>query len=446
MLIGLALLALIANETRYNSVVELRLATNQRDEVRAYFLARSGIGLSRLMLRFQKQVDSIQIPNIGGILSSLGLGGSSPTTPGAAPGAPGLPGGASQQPSSLGIQLWKMAKIDCYMLQQMVPEDEEDPSKSGDSKDRPHAKSRSSSSSSSKKKLDFDEENPELAAKQANRKFGGFEGCFNTEFSDEEEKINLNKLDSPSLSARVALTQLMATLGDKKYEFLFDGEVDAKTHDKVTPQDVIIAMKDWIDEDETASAVDTTGTAPEPFLKGFSDENMNYDKYDPRYKAKNSRFDSLDELYMVRGVNDRFMAAFKDKLTIYPDVNSNININTDDPVLLEVAIRSVTDPLHPDPRLGDPIFVDALIKKIRAARLFSIFRMSAQDFVNVVQAAGLPVNPTLAANMAQNRFISDKTSTFRIKVTGEAGDVQKSITVVIRTDDGLGRLVYWREN
>jgi len=64
----------------------------------------------------------------------------------------------------------------------------------------------------------------------------------------------------------------------------------------------------------------------------------------------------------------------------------------------------------------------------------------------VVQMAGLAVNPTLTANMQQNRFISDKTSTYRVKVTGEAGDVSKSITVVIRTDDGLGRLVYWREN
>ncbi len=421
-------------------MVELRLATNQRDEVRAYFLARSGIGLARLMLRFQKQVDSIQIPNLGGILSSLGLGGSSApgtppgTPPGMPPGAAGLAGalGGGGAPSSMGIQLWKMAKIDCYMLQQMVPE--EDPTKGG-----------IGPPSSKSKKLDFDEENPELADAQKKRKFGGFEGCFNTEISDEEERINLNKLDSPVLSSRVVLMQLMSTLSDKKYEFLFDQEVDAKTHDKVTPQDVIIALRDWIDDDEVASTIDTTGQA-DPFLKGFSDENFNYDKYEPRYKAKNARFDSLDEIYMVRGVNDRFMAAFKDKLTIYPDINSNININTDDPVLLEVAIRSVTDPLHPDPRLGDPIFVDALIKKIRAARLFSIFRMSAQDFVNVVQAAGLAVNPTLTANMQQNRFISDKTSTFRIKVTGEAGDVSKSITVVIRTDDGLGRLVYWRED
>ncbi len=48
----------------------------------------------------------------------------------------------------------------------------------------------------------------------------------------------------------------------------------------------------------------------------------NYDRFDPRYEAKNARFDSVDELYRVHGVTDMFMAAFRDRLTVYPDVNS----------------------------------------------------------------------------------------------------------------------------
>src|SRR5712692_3177853 len=63
-IVAIAILTAVATEFAYNSRVDLQLATNQRDEVRAYFLARSGIGLSRLLLRFQKQVDTIQIPNI----------------------------------------------------------------------------------------------------------------------------------------------------------------------------------------------------------------------------------------------------------------------------------------------------------------------------------------------------------------------------------------------
>lgn len=451
-LVGIAVLALVANEIRYNSVVELRLATNQRDELRAHYLAKSGIAISRLMLRFQKQLDQIQIPNLGGMLSGLlggaggaggaagGLGGLAGLLGGAAgagaggAGAAGLLGalGGGGAPGagggSMSIQLWRMAKIDCHMLAMMVPEYDE--------KDAPIRKS------SLDKKFDFDDENPELGQTQRERRFGSFTGCFDTVISDEEERINLNKLDAPQGTSMPLLLMLISTLGDKKYEFLFEKEDSNRV--KLTPTEVITNFRDWVDEDETGSTLNLSGTG-DPFLKGFSDENGGYVKYEPAYRAKNARFDSLDELYMVHGVNDRFMAAFKDKLTVYPNVNSRLNINTDDPILLEVAIRSVADPLRPDPRLADPIFMDTLIKKIRAARVFALFGMSAQDFVMIVAAAGVPVNAAIQNNVQQNRFIGDKSSTYRVRVTGTAGDVTRTITAVVRLDDTLGRLVYWRE-
>lgn len=423
-LVGIAVLALVANEVRYNSVIELRLATNQRDDLRAHYLAKSGISLSRLMLRFQKQVDAIQIPNIMGMLGPL----MQALNPGSSPqgGQPPLAGGGTAT-----IQLWRMARIDCHMLEQMVPEIDEK-----------GAPVKQNLGPAKGKKLDFDDEMPELGQAQAQKKFGSFTGCFDTQITDEEERINLAKLDAPGATATVLLMQLVATLGDKKYEFLFEKE-DANRV-KQTPTEVITALRDWIDEDESGSTLNFSGTG-DPFLKGFSDENSGYSRYSPAYRAKNARFDSLDELFMVHGINDRFMAAFKDKLTVYPDVNARLNINTDDPVLLEVAIRSVADPLRPDPRLADPIFMDTLIKKIRAARLFALFGMTAADFVNIVAAAGIPVNAAIQNNVQGNRFISDKSLTYRLRVTGSAGDVTRTITAVVRLDDGLGRLVYWRE-
>jgi len=443
-LVGIAVLALVANEVRYNSVVELRLATNQRDELRAHYLAKSGIAMSRLMLRFQKQLDQIQIPNMGGMLQQLmgaltggGAAGANPLAAlaggpgglGALAGlAGGAAGGAGAGGGSMSIQLWKMAKIDCHMLEQMVPEYDE--------KDTVLKKSGLS------KKFDFDDENPELAKAQATRRFGSFTGCFDTVITDEEERINLNKLDAPQGTSMPLLLMLISTLGDKKYEFLFEKEDSNRV--KVTPVEVITNFRDWVDEDESGSTLNLSGTG-DPFLKGFADENGGYVKYDPPYRAKNARFDSLDELFMVHGVNDRFMAAFKDKLTVYPNVNSRLNINTDDPILLEVAIRSVADPLRPDPRMADPIFMDTLIKKIRAARMFALFGMTAADFVNLIAAAGIPVNAAIQNNVQGNRYIGDKSTTYRVRVTGSAGDVTRTITAVVRLDDTLGRLVYWRE-
>lgn len=421
--VGLAVLTLVASEGAYNSSVELRLATNQRDELRAHFLARSGIGLARLMLKFQKQLDAIQLPNLGGLLQQLG-GGNAQLS-----GLLGAAGGAGAAPTSMSIQLWRMAKIDCHMLEMMVPPEEEPRAGVG-------PPSRST-------KFEFDEESPELASAQTQRRFGTFTGCFDTVITDEEERINLNKLDAPQLSAQVLLAQLLTTLTDKRYEFLFEKEDSNRV--KVTPTDVIAALRDWVDEDETGSTLNLTGQG-EPFQRGFSDENGEYSKYDPSYRAKNARFDSLDELYLVHGVNDRFMAAFRDRLTVYPDVNSKLNINTDDPLLLELAIRTVADPARPDPRLADPIFVDTLIKKIRTARVFALFGMSALDFVNLVAAAGVPVNSSILNNIQNQRYIGDKSTTYRLAVTGQAGDITRTISAVIRLDDGLGRLVSWRED
>jgi general secretion pathway protein K len=147
----------------------------------------------------------------------------------------------------------------------------------------------------------------------------------------------------------------------------------------------------------------------------------------------------------VHGVTDRFMEVFRDRLTVYPDINSKPNVNTDDPMMMYMAILSVADPLRPDPRLQDPVFVQELITRIRTARMFSFFGMSVQDFANVVQSAGVPINSVFGNNAAGNRLLSDKSSTFTIKSVGEAGSVQKTLTAVVRLDDALGRLLYWRE-
>lgn len=427
-IIGLALLALMAQEMRYNSIVELRLATNQRDELRAHYMAKSAIGLERLVLRFQKQLNGMQIPGLGNIMQMLGplLAGGGAGNPAGLLGA--LGGAAGQAPQSPSIQLWRMAKVDCYMLQGLVPNEADEKGGLGPK---------------SGKKFSFDDENPELAEKQKQRSFGGFEGCFNAVPSDEEEKINLNQLDLGPLQVRIPLSKLLVTIADKKYEFLFEKEDSNKV--KVTPQEVLTGIRDWIDEDEVGAQLNLSGQG-DPIAKGFSDEAYRYDRYDPRYKPKNARFDTLDELYMVHGINDRFMAAFKDKFTVYSDINSKQNINTDDPVLLELAIRAIADPAKPDARLADPIFIDTLIQKIRAARIMPLFGMSVSDFVNILTAAGVTVNPTITSNAAGQGFINDKSTTFMIKATGEAGDVTRTITAVVRLDDGLGRLVYWRED
>jgi general secretion pathway protein K len=48
-----AILSTSITEYVYNTRVNLRLAQNQRDEVKAYYLARSGVNLQRLAIAYQ---------------------------------------------------------------------------------------------------------------------------------------------------------------------------------------------------------------------------------------------------------------------------------------------------------------------------------------------------------------------------------------------------------
>jgi general secretion pathway protein K len=422
--VAIAILTVVATEFSFNARVDLQMATNSRDEVRAYYLARSGLGLSRLLLKFQGQLDKMPLPNLGDIIGKLTNAASGA---GAASSGAGAAGAAGAPPSTMSIQLWRMARVDCHMLQGMVKED---------------TGTGALETKVGSGKFAFDQDFPEQAEQQKRRNFGSFEGCFLSTIQDEEEKINLNKLNALGMESRPVQTLLLNLFGDKRFEFLFEREDSNGV--KVTPQDQTISIRDWIDEDETQSAMEMSGQG-DPFVRGFSDENGAYDRYSPRYKAKNAYFDTLDELYLVHGVNDRFMAAFRDRLTVYPNINSRINVNSDDPVILYMAILAVADPVRPDPRLRDPVFIDALISRIRQARVFALFGMSGPDFMKIVESAGVAVNSTITNNYRGNRFIWDKSETFTIKSVGEAGAVQKTLTAVVRIDSGLGRLVYWRE-
>jgi general secretion pathway protein K len=417
--ISITLLTVVATEFAYNTRVDLQLAANQRDEVRAYYMARSGISLGRLLLRFQKQINQTPMPNIGGLLQQLTGGGAAP--------------GAQQPASTLNIQLWKLARVDCHMLKGMVASDTG--AKGEEEEER--------APSDGKFSIEDGEGAAEISDQPMKRSFGGFEGCFLATITDEEEKLNVHRLAGLSQYALPTAARMMDMLGDKRFEFIFNRDDANKV--RVTPPEVVIALRDWVDEDETQSAINLADPV-NPFASGFSSEDSHYDRFDPRYEAKNARFDSLDELYRVHGVTDMFMAAFRDRLTVYPDINSAPNINTDDPMMMYLAILSVAAPLPPDPRLQDPVFINELITRIRTARMFSFMGMSVRDFIAVVQSAGVNVNPSIAASTSNNSpLVSDKSNTFTIKSVGEAGSVQKTLTAVVKLDDSLGKLLHWRE-
>lgn len=408
---SIAILTAVSVDLAYNTRVSLQMAANARDELRATYLAKSAVSLSRLVLNFQQQLD----------LATGGAAGGAGAKPGQSPLA-ALLGGAGG--GRLAIRLWEMVPIDSSAAALFLGGGAREATATAEAAAAPGG---------------------------TRRAFGDVEGSFHATIEDEERKINLRQFDGLAKFPSAQAMRLAQLVGDPKWDFLFDRD-DANGL-RVSRKDLFGAIKDWEDQDQTSSVF--TGDPLKPFEAGFGDENYLYDRLPDRYKAKNAPFDSLDELYMVGGVSDAFMAAFGDKLTVYPDVNATINVNTDDPAQLFVNALVMSDPPGlPQPATLDPAFLTKLQAALALAKPLPFLTISPLQFAEMLKALGVRVHPDFLASSTDPGRVpfGDRSSTFHIRAVGVAGDVQKTIDAIVTFDrraEGLaqdqGRLLHWRE-
>ena len=134
-------------------------------------------------------------------------------------------------------------------------------------------------------------------------------GCTIVSFA-ENSKINVNKpLNFAGDTARRSIAmQLYAMMGGYQapspYDPLFqnrdaDGQFSSRN-------DVLAAMIDWWDTDTDRTNFDP-GSAE---VSTLGSEDDFYQRLDDRYMRRNAPFDSLEELRLVRGVSDDFWATF----------------------------------------------------------------------------------------------------------------------------------------
>src|SRR5262249_20858372 len=101
-----------------------------------------------------------------------------------------------------------------------------------------------------------------------------------------------------------------------------------------------------------------------------------------------------------------------------------------------------------DPALRDPRLLATILQELQLRKMFSFFGISPTDFVSILQANGIRLNPRIdpRINNNANDFFSSTSDTFRIVATGRVGRIEKQVTVVVRYDDALGRVLYWKED
>jgi len=391
-MVAVAVLTALAVDLAYESRVSLRIAANARDELRAAALAEGGVALSRLVLSLQQQIDAIP----------------------SAPGAPALP-----RP-----QLWRLIPVGDGLAAGLF----------GGPAEAPRAAA------------------PEGGA------LPRAEG-FDVDIDDEARKVNvqLEALGTSSALLGAQVRALYQLVCDPRWDALFDRD-DANGL-RVSRQDLLVYLRDWVDPLDVASALAAGFPAggceivipASPFEDGFGDENFPYDRGEDRYRVKNARMDSLAELYLVAGVTDAFMAAFGDAITVYPPRDAKRNVNETRPDLLLQNAAIVADP-QDQPELRNPEFLVRLHQLVLEKTLGGILAMTPAEFGDLVAAAGVTVNkPLLAPQSTQNPF-TDRSTTFRLRAVGRAGDVAKTLDVVVWMTDKPGapvttpgRVVHWRE-
>ncbi|HVI75624.1 MAG TPA: hypothetical protein VM683_11630 [Anaeromyxobacteraceae bacterium] len=440
---SIAILTAVAVDLAYNTRVSLQTAVNARDELRATYLAKSSLALSRLVLNFQQRLDVVTgntgtVPGAGtsgaGSTTTTGATSSTTTTSGAQGGPmAGLLGGLH-----VSLRLWELVPVDSTMASLFLGGSE-----GPTAAKRPSLVPISAPDGGAGGGVGAPEQ------EGTRRAFGDTEGSFHATIEDEERKINLRQFAGLAYQQFGQALRLAQLVKDPRWDFLFD-EDDANGL-RVARKETFGAIKDWEDEDETGDVF--TGDPAKPFENGYGDENSLYDRLPDRYKAKNAPFDSLDEAYMVAGITDAFMAAFGDKLTVYPDASATINVNTDDPQQLLVNTLLMSDPPGvPQPAVLDPAFLGKLQSTLALLRPLPFLSITPQQFANALGALGVKVNVAYTQPNNPKNLFSDRSATFHVRAVGVAGEVKKTIDAVVTFDrraEGLaldqGRLLHWRE-
>lgn len=441
------LMTILATQMTVDSTVQLKLAANQRDQVKAEALARSGLNFYRMLL-----------------MASKGLKNS--------PMAGMVP---PQFQGMLG-NLWMMVPEVNTGLLRMIFVSDGDLDDFAEGGDDGEGGSMLGAMMGGGAEALTDEQRAESRENGAGsrRSFLDFDGDFTAVVSDESQRINVNLLvPNPENGTGVAgcqadpvcsqLHQLMVGnfsplcsidpqqggtapgITEDGNRFFWDRGLD--------PYELAWNLVDWRDPDSD---------------RGWQggDENQLYQRLDEPYMAKNSNFDSIPEIRLVDGWHrDDVWDRFGRYLTVYGPNNGGVNVNTASCEVVMALFQAGT----PNRRLTPQELVSAWqgVRYHQQLNVFGSAWRSPSDFIETVRQlsnpqslmaeylqmtggtggqaqAFLPVNFTEEELQTIERYVAVDAAIFRIRSTGQVGDARVTVEAVYDFNSGLGgRLLYW---
>jgi general secretion pathway protein K len=279
-LVTIAILSAAVVEFSYQNRVNLALASNERDQLKAYFLARSAVNISKLLLSFQFALSSE----------------------------------ARETEDDMGRLIGRAMRRSNFQMYQYI--------------DLLMGPFNSGQIESPIGGISLNETGVEG--------FGDFTGEMNVKVVPEEGRFDVNsfakaKLDEDDLS------QMCVMLLDSQYDDLFERKDDnGELLDRAT---ILQRIIDHVDANEESVVLGNDCT-----VRGSSGDEMRPYDGDIGTRRKNRppnrKVTHLQELYKVPGIGEDFMAAFEDQLTVYPVGKPNVNV-AQAPVFYSVLCRHV---------------------------------------------------------------------------------------------------------
>jgi Tfp pilus assembly protein PilX len=189
----------------------------------------------------------------------------------------------------------------------------------------------------------------------------------------DDDKLNLNCANgNVQTTSKYLKSELDALIYFPAYDPVFeDPDADGYRRDRATQAAAIV---DYIDGD--SQRVHEFGTT----------EDYGYENLKDRYRPKNNYIDTLGELRLVRGVDDRFWTLFGPAFTVYGGCKVNISAVSNTQLIAAILYLSVPDKLvNVDPVLKDPAKLFALARLVAMARQFGMIFTKPEDFAAFVK-------------------------------------------------------------
>ena len=226
----------------------------------------------------------------------------------------------------------------------------------------------------------------------------GFEpGTGQAGMDTDDGKINLNCANGTDATAATLKSKLDALLFFPAYDPVFeDADAEGWRRNRETQ---VAAILDYIDNNSLR--LRDRGTT----------EDYGYESLRDDYRAKQTYIDTVSELKLIRGVDDRFFSLFGHAFTVYGGCKTNISTVNDTQLLASMLMLSAKN--QNDPMLLNPTKLWTLATIVVKARQFGITFSSLDDFIDFVR------DPTAAMGSFANKGSSSgsgasSSSTFQL--------------------------------